>query len=359
MKSDPYLYQTYQWQQFWLKTHNQKHQCFEINAYQNGITLKGNVFMYQWRFGQKLMHIPAGPYIDESPDTIKKEDLTSILMDYLTKILEIATQHNVVALRLNLDPKLASILKITTSNELQAFLVKSRGTRNIGLPVTTSGRLMFPAVAAIDISKITTQASVDVTPTLKDLELFISDNKEFWLDRSETTRKQSRKSTRSGFVLDTEISDENLEAIYQLMKETSQRQNFVLPPYQYFMTLSEESFCNILAIKDEDGKTHCGWIGLHHNSTLTNQYAGNDSLAYKNHLPNLSHVYGLFLAKQLGCSRYDLGGYEVGSQFNRFKDGYNPDIVMFPGGVDIVYLPWYYRIIELGGKSKKVLRGKK
>jgi hypothetical protein len=367
MTSIPYLYQTPAWQHFWLKTHDHNHECIEVNAIKGNLSLKANVYLYQWRFGQRLMHLPAGPYLQNLADennktsdnsvtspTYTTEDLTSLFIDLLTKILGIGKNYHAVALRINLDPVVSQQLKIESSADLQAFIIQHKAQQNVGLPVLTKSRLMFPAVAMIDLAGLTTKTYED--PQLKQMSEFMKTNEAFWLATSETTRKQTRRSTKSNFRFNTENNPENVETAYNILKNTSSRQGFTLPPLDYYLTMAQEEFFHILLIEDQEGIARSSWIGIQHGKTLTNQYGGNDEVALKNFLPNLSHLYGIYLATTLSCQQYDLGGYEKGSRQARFKDGYRPQIIDFIGGVDLVYLPWYYRLIELGGKSKKLLK---
>lgn len=301
------------------------------------------------------MHIPGGPYlVDQQYDKVPAQELEALLIDFLKQCLEISKTREAVALRINLDPWYAKRLGLSSFDDLLTFFQSSNATQSIGLPVKSLGRLMFPAIATVDISDLKTPS--DNHPSQQSLQQFIEDNKDFWLSKSETTRKQSRRSLKGDFRITTEVNQDSLQAAYRLMENTAERQGFKVPSYDYFVTMSTEPFFHLALIQDMKGETHTAWIGIQHGETLTNQYAGNDDFGFKNFFPNLSHVYGMYLAKTLGCTTYDLGGYDSESGPMRFKDGYKPEILNFVGGVDLVYLPWYYRIIELGGKGKKILR---
>lgn len=366
----PYLYQTAQWQQFWLSTHNNKHQCFDIvaldSSHHGTVTLRGTVYLYQWAFGQNLMHLPAGPYLEYKPDTqdsaIKttpsEVDITllkELFLDFLSKIHSIARDHQVVALRLNMDHNLAYTLDIHNSDDIISLIDAYKRRPSVGLPVHTQSRHMFPTIAIVTTDSLSTPPPDQLlTPSI--LAQYIKQDKQFWLTLSETTRKQTRKSTKTqNIVFDTELTTHTITEAYALMAYTSQRQNFTLPSLDYFITLAQQDNIELLLIRDtETGVAHAAWIGIRHNKTLTNQYAGNSAYAFKHMLPNLTHLYGLYRARQLGHDWYDLGGYDKGSPQARFKDGYRPTIISFVGGIDLVYLPWYYRIIELGSKGRKL-----
>ena len=301
--------------------------------------------------------MPAGPVlVSTGSNQPTRDELLPLICDFLSKMLSIAKQYQSVVLRLNFDPFIASLLDLHSSDDIRDLIKQSNLQQNVGIPVDAIGRLMFPSIAALDISTLTIETGQQPAELMKRLEAFMEHSRQFWLERSETTRKQTRKSLRSQAVLDTEKTSDNIELAYKIMATTAKRQNFALPGQEYFTTLLQEDFSHLLLIRDTEGIAHSVWIGLFYSEVLTNQYGGNDEIGFDKLYPNLAHLYGMYLARSLGAHWYDMGGYERTSPQTRFKDGYKPQIIDFVGGIDLVYLPWYYRIIELGGKGKKLIR---
>lgn len=357
MPHSPYLYQSREWNNFWLQSHNHLHKSVFVDAHHTTahtnqrLSIGAYIYIYPWHFGHTLIHIPAGPYI--TTNSISSEEADILVRDFFNKVIELSQIHNSVAIHIDFDSHFGTLLEMSSSTELLE-LIKRIKLNSPSLTRKSKINMMFSQVAVLSIASISVPRNDErITPQY--LENKIAIDKDFWLNVSETTRKQSRKSTRSGFVFDTTPTLENIHSAYTLLESTARRQHFSIPTYDFFVTLSQQGFFEFLLIKDNSGLPHLAWIGLKNNDCLTNLYAGNDDISLTHFLPNLAHLYGIYRARQLGLEWYDLGGYNKDGSKMQFKNGYKPTIINFPGPIDIVIKPLSYFTISFLQSLKKRL----
>lgn len=356
----PYLYQQESWEEFWLATKDKKHECFEINATSSNITLSGIVYSYPWHFNQQIMHLPGGPFIQNNLQNndleIDIEELKDLLILFFAKISSVATQKQILSLTVDLDPYITYLLKKDDSFDFITWL-KSKSNQNIGVPVISSKNFLFEKVALIDLDNLKAPSELDSTKNIFDsLGSFFEDNSDYWLSVSETARKQTRNSLKQDLIISTLKNQENIDVFYEVLEKTAQRQKFSIQPKDYFSDLINQNFAHLLIVKSLDQKVSNVWLGLEVNNSLINLFGGNVLDTEVRNGNNFSHLYGMYIAKKLNKKFYDLGGYDPKGSTAKFKNSYKPQIINFGGHFDLVYLPWYYKIIEIGLTGKKVLK---
>lgn len=352
----PYLYQNPSWQDFWLTTKDTKHECYEISASSVNLTLKGLVYSYPWHFNQQIMHLPTGPFIESIKGEVDLEELKELLVLYFAKVSSIAREKHILSLTVDLDPYITYLFKNEENFDFIAWL-KSKSDYNIGIPVSSNKHLLFEKVALINIEELKLNAEYDINKdTIDSLTDFFETNANFWLNWGETTRKQTRNSLKQDLVINTEKTPENIDTFYDIVSKTAVRQKFSIQSKDYFSDLVKHESSHLLIVKDADMKVSNVWVGIETSTTLVNLFGGNMLDTKVKNGNNFSHLYGIYMAKKLNKNFYDLGGYDSKSTTAKFKDGYKPQLTSFGGHFDLVYLPWYYKIIEIGITGKKVLK---
>ena len=108
-----------------------------------------------------------------------------------------------------------------------------------------------------------------------------------------------------------------------------------------------------------ENSTESVFLGLVLDGTLTYLLGGNSENALKNHLQYLLQIQALLIAFEEKCHFYDMGGWENGSGYGEFKNGYRGSLRVFFGPFDLIISPFRYRffnfIINFGKLAKKLL----
>lgn len=224
---------------------------------------------------------------------------------------------------------------------------------------------------------------------ISDLVDFYQQNQSLWQGFNERVRRYTRKIFKeyeSGkYLIITDKTDQAFEDFYGLHLATSQRQNFPTQSKDYLRQLFWQDFVQIIIIKSRtelqgeiakntlfEKRLGLGtvsqvensnldspveivesvFLGLVLDGTLTYLLGGNSPGALKNHLQYLLQAKALQVAWQHNCQFYDLGGWEKGSGYGDFKNGYRGRLRTFFGPFDLALKPRKYQlitsIVELG-----------
>ncbi|MCL1853407.1 MAG: aminoacyltransferase [Peptococcaceae bacterium] len=163
---------------------------------------------------------------------------------------------------------------------------------------------------------------------------------------------------------------EDLPVFYEVLKETTERDNFMVRSLAYF----EDMFDSLqpagyaeLFIAEYEGRVVAGTFAMTAGDKAWYVY-GASSNADRNVMPNYLIQWEMIRwAKGLGCAMYDFRG--VSGDLNednplyglyKFKKGFNGVFTEFVGEWDVVYRPAMYRVWRLAekvysGGVKKVL----
>lgn len=149
-------------------------------------------------------------------------------------------------------------------------------------------------------------------------------------------------------------SETDLITFYELYSETSQRDGFLIRPQAYYLDLWAQ-FMRAgrasLLLAEKDGEIIAGLMLFHFGPTAWYMY-GASSNRYRNLMPNHRLQWeAMRLAKQLGCTEYDMWG--APDRFDesdpmwgvyRFKAGFGGKTMRGIGAYDYASSPWLYWI---------------
>lgn len=195
----------------------------------------------------------------------------------------------------------------------------------------------------------------------------------FWIDliKSEEdllksfhpkTRYNIRLAQKQGVDVVEDNSDEAFEKYLKLTNETSKRQGFYAHTKKYhrlmWKYLKPSGIAHLLTAKYK-GEIITTWILFAFKDFLYYPY-GASTDKYKNVMANNLMMWeAIRLGRRLGLKTFDLWGREEGKGFTKFKEGYNPKVIIFIGTWDLPtsIFYWPYRLAEsLRWKILKLLK---
>ena len=156
-------------------------------------------------------------------------------------------------------------------------------------------------------------------------------------------------------------SNGTLEAFYNLLKETAQRDGILIHGFDYYKTLFGLCGNDIrLYMASHEADTLAGIVVLFRGKEATYLYG-----ASSNNKRNLMAPYALQWkamrdAKEKGCKNYDLFGIPPNEDPNhpmaglyRFKTGFGGQIIHRPGSWDYAYNGLIYNLFSIAEKLRK------
>lgn len=167
------------------------------------------------------------------------------------------------------------------------------------------------------------------------------------------TRYNIKLAQKKGVIIRRGTRDD-LPEFYQVLKETTERDRFLVRAYSYFEDMYDTlvpAGLGELFIGEYEGKIIAGTLAFAIGKTAWYIY-GASSNAHRNVMPNYLIQWEMIRwAKSLGCTLYDFRGVpgpdqiENGSHLSglyRFKKGFNGEYTEFIGEWDLVYRPLIY-----------------
>jgi len=165
------------------------------------------------------------------------------------------------------------------------------------------------------------------------------------------TRYNIRLATKKGVTI-RQGTREDLPKFYEVLKETTERDRFLVRAYSYFEDLYDSlvpTGMGELFVAEFDGEIISGTLAFVMGSKAWYIY-GASSNAHRNVMPNYLIQWEMIRwAKSLGCTLYDFRGVpghltEDNPLYGlyRFKKGFNGEYTEFIGEWDLVYRPAIY-----------------
>lgn len=321
-----YIYQTTQWQNFWLKTKDQKHFCADFNSHNFEIKF----YQYPWILNQKIWFLPAGPVYQKPLEPSKKDQILTDLAGFLRDLKDFAKKNKISVLKLYFDWEFSHFM------DLKSQLGGLTLLKKLDSKFWVKGRksFMYQQIMQLPVDELKIQSS-EFNLNNDFLSNFFKSNQNFWLQRNKTIRNQTKRSLSNNWNLETLKSPENIQESYEILLQTSTRQGFNIPSKEYFMELSGQDFSHFWLLKNSQQKAVGCWIGLGLQDRLVNLYGGNTPESFVGFGPNYLHLAGLALAKHLNFEYYDFGGYNQTETTAKFKDGYKGEVVNFVGNLNL------------------------
>jgi lipid II:glycine glycyltransferase (peptidoglycan interpeptide bridge formation enzyme) len=185
------------------------------------------------------------------------------------------------------------------------------------------------------------------------LDLRGRDKDELLADFHSKTRYNIRYAYRKGIDVNTSCEREQLDAFYELLQITAERDEFGIRSYDYFVYIWEHIIrpgLGKLVVAEHDGQPLAGAIAFRNGPRVWYVY-GASSNEKRNLMPTYAVQWELICwAKELGCHTYDFRGVSGDLDpdnplygLYRFKKGFDAKMFELAGEFDLVYsTPWYW-----------------
>lgn len=166
------------------------------------------------------------------------------------------------------------------------------------------------------------------------------------------TRYNIRLAQRKGVTIRQDCDEKDLPDFYRILKETTERDKFLVRSYNYFETLwrilAPKGYLKLF-MADYEGQPVSGTLAFLYGDKAWYIY-GASSNEHRNVMPNYLIQWTMIeWAKANDCTMYDFRGVSGDlSEDNplyglyRFKKGFNGDFTEFLGEFDRVYNPLWY-----------------
>ena len=185
---------------------------------------------------------------------------------------------------------------------------------------------------------------------------------------SQKTRYNIRLAERKGVTVRSNCTEADLTPFYSLLKETCQRDGFLVRGIEYYRVIWRELVERDLArlfVAEYEGRPIAAKLSFIFGDKVWYVYGASGN-AYRNVMPNHALQWAMIQwAKSRGCTMYDFRG--VSGDLNpdnplyglyRFKKGFGGEFVEFTGEFDYVLSPAFYRLWNWGEPCYRHLRGR-
>lgn len=168
------------------------------------------------------------------------------------------------------------------------------------------------------------------------------------------TRYNIRLASKKGVTVRENCGKEDLPAFYEILKETTERDKFLVRSYRYFEEmwdlLAPSGFLKLF-MADYENRPIAGTLAFLFGDKAWYIY-GASSNRDRRVMPNYLLQWTMIKwAKEKDCNLYDFRGVSGNlAEDNplyglyRFKKGFNGIFTEFVGEYDLVFLPFYYRL---------------
>lgn len=264
--------------------------------------------------GKAIIYVPRGPVVDfHAP---------GLFDAVLAAINQVAAEQG--AFLLKIDPD------IPDSDTAVKRLLQDRGFR-----LATAGT-GFDGIQPRYVFRL------DLTPSPEELLAAMHSK----------TRYNIRLAARKGVTIKSDCTLADLPVFYELLKETTLRDRFLVRSYDYFVTMWQEMVERGYAklfLAYYQGQAVAGTLAFIMGDKAWYLY-GASSNSYRNVMPNYLIQWTMICwAREQGCTLYDFRGVpgdldEDNPLYGlyRFKKGFNGVFTEFVGEYDLVYNSFYY-----------------
>ncbi len=259
------------------------------------------------------LYIPYGPVFDEGLSPEEREESFNLLLD---KVKRIAEKEG--ALFLRIEP--LDLLPKTTN-----------------LPFREAAKRHQPR---------------------KTLLLRLDEEEKNLLARMDIrTRYNINLAKRKGVAI--EISDKYSHSFYQLIRRTSQRQDFLPYPeehYKEMFKLESDSFKVRMVLARHSGRVIASGIFIFFGGVATSIHAGSDYRYRALKGMNLLHWRAICYAKEKGYKLYDFWGMDEKKYpgVTSFKKGFKGEEITYPAGLDIIFKRRGYQFYRAAKRIKGI-----
>ena len=288
-------------------------------------------------------YAPRGPIFKDQRSKIKDQNDISKLKGFSNDLIEIAKENNIGWIRI--EPASEEMLEIIKNNLRSGIKLK--------------------------------KSSVDMQPR-EILMLDISKSEEELIAQmKQKTRYNIRLAEKRGvrvFSVNSEqesVNNKYFEEFLGLVKITAERDKITLHPENYYRKMFEIIPNDILKLyaAEYEGKVIAANLVLFFGQTATYLHGASDNVHRDAMAPYLLQWKAIKDAKNLGCTKYDLGGIKMEkisnfkfqisnswSGITRFKTGFRPNVepIRFPGCYDIILNSKKYFLYKFLQRIKRI-----
>jgi len=268
------------------------------------------------KLGRSIFYAPRGPVGD-----IHNPELLDALF---AEVRNLAKKHRAVMLKIDPD--------VPAHDELFADYLRTRGFAGAEKGEGFEG-VQPKHVFRLDIS---------------------ADEETLFQSFHPKTRYNIRLAQKKGVTINENCRKEDLPVFYEILKETTERDRFLVRPYPYFADLwdylAPPGYLKLFMACYE-GKPVAGTLAFLFGDKAWYIY-GASSNSHRNVMPNYLLQWNMIKwAKANNCTLYDFRGVPGNlSEDNplyglfRFKKGFNGEYTEFIGEYDLIFSPFYYRL---------------
>jgi lipid II:glycine glycyltransferase (peptidoglycan interpeptide bridge formation enzyme) len=310
-----YFLQTPQWMNFWKAASGTGH---NIHHFQNK-HFSAWVQEYPLISKYKFWYIPKGPIIEKGEE---KGNWNLFIKD----IISAAKKKGIVFVKIDFDDEFTRVYGV---EKLFDELVEKTITNSKSIQYLTSYTLA-------------------ITP-------------DFWSNVNEQVKRYTKKAGKllneKQYYINSEKSDFNFESFWAIHEDTTKRQQFSTQSKQYLRAMFDAEFSRCFVVYNTETNIPCSvWLGVYLNDTYYYILGGNSEFGMKNRTQYILQKYVIDELIQKNIPYYDMGGYEVGTGYSQFKDGFKGKIRHFQGPVDIVIDNNFYTATQVIKNVKKVTK---
>jgi FemAB family len=367
--------QSTDWSNFWVKSNNQDHKIYSLVSETNtanGLEKFSTIlYKYPWKFNQTWLYIPR---FGSGFNINTKKDATIVFQSTVSQALKIGKEIGATLLKIDFDNTFYTFLLNGDSLNESGEKSHSKYLANlISQEIVESPRqINFLSTIVLDISKIQpnkyelvykngdtfvdkflveSESRPSFSLSLDELKNFFTNNSDFWNKTNQNIRRYTKKSLDINWKV--EIDTCTFDEWYEIHYTTAKRQKFATHPKKYLKELFEEKFTHSIVLKDVDGVAQSAWLGGIFEDTIVYLHGGNKQGGFDKYGQYLIHLAAIYIGKAYNCNFYDLGGWEEGKGFSKFKEGYKGQIEKYPGAYDVILKEPDYFLTRLSQWFKK------
>lgn len=270
-------------------------------------------------FGRSILYAPRGPVMGKECDPASEEF-------FWQEVVKLGKKHRAILLKIDPD--------IPLPDETAIKRLKVMGFRRAG------GEAGFGGVQPRYVFRM------DITPSEDDLLAGMVSK----------TRYNLRLAARRGVVVRVAENKDDLRTFYNLLKETAERDSFLVREFSYFDSMWDLFIAEGTArlfLAEYQGEAIAGTIAFHCGDCVWYLY-GASSNRRRNVMPNYLLQWEMIRwAKSLQCRVYDMRGVPPTEDpenplagLYRFKKGFGGDFTEFIPEHDLVMSPFWYFLWE-------------
>lgn len=160
------------------------------------------------------------------------------------------------------------------------------------------------------------------------------------------TRYNIRLAEKKGVIIE---ESEDIEIFWNLLKQTTQRENFKSHPFSYYQKLLNCEFTKLYIAK-YNNKILSAHLIIFFNQIVFYVHGGSSREFRQAMAPHLLHWHVIKRAKNMGYKFYDFWGIDEKKWpgFTKFKISFGGEKIVYPGTFDLPLSKFWYTLYRIG-----------